>query len=312
MLHESLRIGAACGGLFLSGCSGAPAAGGDVGAGGGSTVSVGGGSSTGGSDGAGAAPAAGGTTAVGGGSGTGGQLSGSGGAPGGGGFDCDARTDLLLCEDFEGADVGSIPAGWTAEGDVAVVEGGAAGTRSLRMGAANSGPRRISRPTPSLGAHWGRVRYRVQTPTPAVFVHSTLVELTGDGPELGTAWYRVVDTVQDAERKHQFLFNVQPASSGEFGKGSPYDWEFTDEWQCAEWQVDGANQKYRFFLNDTEVTSVAIENGAGNYGTGQDRTHLPAIFTNLALGWYNYQSAAPGFVAWLDDLAIGNDQVGCD
>ncbi len=142
-------------------------------------------------------------------------------------------------------------------------------------------------------------------------MHSTLVALAGNGPGIGVAEYRVVDTVQDANRNHQFLWNVQP-SGAEFGKGSSYDFRFDGEWHCAEWLVDATNQAYRFFIDSTEVTQIAIANGAGNDGTGDNRSHIPMSFTELRVGWNNYQSASPGFVAWIDELAIGASRVGCE
>jgi hypothetical protein len=182
----------------------------------------------------------------------------------------------------------------------------------LKIGQAPNGERRIVRDAGGLGsAHWGRIFYRVETPTPGVFVHSTLVALEGNGPGIGVSEYRVVDTVQDANRMHQFLWNVQPSGS-EFGKGSTYDWRFDGEWHCAEWFVDGTNQAYRFFIDGTEVTQIAIANGAGNNGTGDSRTHIPMGYTQLRVGWNNYQSAAPGFVAWMDELAIAQARVGCE
>ena len=76
--------------------------------------------------------------------------------------------------------------------------------------------------------------------------------------------------------------------------------------------MDAANQAYRFFIDSVEVTQIAIANGAGNNGTDSNRTHMPMSFTELRVGWNNYQSASPGFVAWFDELAIGASRVGCE
>jgi hypothetical protein len=221
-----------------------------------------------------------------------------------------------LCEDFEGTEVGDVPTAWAREDWGGIVEVSAeqahAGVRALKSSASASGARRITISATGFGsAHWGRVFYRVELPVPEPFVHSTLVALQGDGPQIGGAEFRVVDTVKDASGDHQFLWNVQP-SGGEFGKGSSYDWRFDDSWHCAEWHVDGVNQRYRFFIDAQEVTEIAIDNGAGNYGSGSDQTNIPEQFDELRLGWNNYQSAAPGFVAWFDDLAVSTEQIGCD
>ncbi len=295
-----------------------PASGGTGGFGGtGGAAGGGGGSSaagaTGGSSAAGATGGSGGSSAAGGnGAAAGAAGASSGGSAGEAGSGCAGRA-LIFCEDFESTSAGEIPDGWSGEGSVAVAEAPARGQRSLRIGAADNGARRIYRDADPIGAaHWGRIYYWVETPTPTVFVHSTLVELNGMGPDLGNAWYRVVDTVQNEQRDHQFLFNVQPQSSSEFGKGSSYDWQFEEQWHCAEWFIDGEEQAYRFYFDGEEITQISIANGAGNYGSDPNRTHIPTSWERLSIGWNNYQSAAPGFVAFIDDIAIANERVGCN
>jgi len=219
-----------------------------------------------------------------------------------------ASSTYLICEDFETTNVGGVPAGWNASGDAKVAEGGAAhGARALAIGAAANGQRRITRDAQLLGsAHWGRIYYKVQLPVPSVFVHSTMVALQGVGPTRGNGEYRVVDTVKQAGGAHQFLYNVQPAGA-EFATGSPYNWSFDGQWHCAEWRIEHANQAYQFFIDGAEVESIRKANGAGNYGG----TDIPEVFTQLKVGWNNYQYAAPGFVAWIDDIAVHSSRIGC-
>jgi hypothetical protein len=133
-----------------------------------------------------------------------------------------------------------------------------------------------------------------------------MVALYGMGPLNGAEEVRVVDTVKDANGKHQFLYNVQP-NGAEFATGSPYNWMFDGAWHCAEWHIDGKNQSYAFYYDGTEVTSITINNGAGNY-TGSD---IPMAFTDVRVGWNNYQSAAPGFVAYIDEVALDVNRIGC-
>ncbi|HEX2871243.1 MAG TPA: hypothetical protein VHP33_08305 [Polyangiaceae bacterium] len=220
--------------------------------------------------------------------------------------------DYLLCEDFEATAVGAVPQGWTAHGKAAVAEDQAShGKRSLKVSPADNGERRIYHATAMLGAaHWGRVSYRVQLPTPEAFVHSTLVTFFGKGPTVGDAEFRVVDTVKDAKTggfadgKHQFLYNVQPQGA-EFGTGSNYDYTFEDKWHCAEWHVDAATQSYEFFYDGKQV--ISFTKGAGKF----DGSELPTTFSEVRLGWNNYQSAPPGFTAWLDDFVVDDERVGC-
>jgi hypothetical protein len=227
---------------------------------------------------------------------------------------CSTRS-YLICEDFESAPLAGIPEGWQRRGDAVAVSDQAAhaGSRSLRLGPITAGERRIARDASSLGrAHWGRVYFKVQLPVPDAFVHSTLVALHGDGPTRGASEYRVVDTVKQAKdtpnvgSRIQFLWNVQPQSSGEFGDGTSYDFPFDDQWHCAEWHLDAASQSYAFYYDGEEL--ITIDNGAGNY----DGTDMPDSFDELRVGWNNYQQAPPGFTAYLDDFAIDEQRIGCD
>jgi hypothetical protein len=324
--------GASSGGA--SGTAGSPTgAGGGSGTGGGSGAGgASGGSGMGGASGAGGAGGTGGGSGTGGASGTGGTSSqdagGAGpadardtgavdsrdagsteaGDGGAGGPSLCTPGRYLICENFETTAEGAIPTGWTKHGNAAVAaDQSARGSHSLKIAAAANGERRIYTEGAKLGSgHWGRIFYRVEVPVPTVFVHSTMVALYGMGPVNGNEEVRVVDTVKDANQKHQFLYNVQP-SGAEFGKGSPYNWTFDGSWHCAEWHIDSPTQSYAFYYDGAEVTSIAINNGAGNYA-GSD---IPLAFTDVRVGWNNYQSAPPGFVAWIDEVALDVSRIGC-
>jgi hypothetical protein len=199
-----------------------------------------------------------------------------------------------------------------------VVEEGHWGQRALRSNPQPNWVRRIGRDASSLPAeHWGRVFYRVKLPVTNAFVHSTFVALTGMGPTVGSAEFRVVDTVKSesdaqGQHTHQFLWNVQPESGSEFGLGSDYIFEFDGEWHCAEWFVSGSDQAYRFFYDGQPVEPLDFTNGPGNYGTGQTKSDIPNAWESVFLGFTNYQTADPGFTSWIDDFAIAAERVGCE
>src|SRR4051794_37464270 len=80
-------------------------------------------------------------------------------------------TGKFLAEDFESTPVGDIPKGWTKTGAVGVVDDVAhSGKHSIRMEAAERGPRRITAKgdviTALGGQHWGRLYFKVQLPVP--------------------------------------------------------------------------------------------------------------------------------------------------
>lgn len=250
---------------------------------------------------------------------------GSGAGAGASGKGC-ADSGFLVCEDFESTEAGQIPTGWTRRGaddKVGVASDQAAsGSKSLKLGATASGERRIARPGTALGAaHWGRIRFKVQLPVTDAFVHSTLVAGAGMGPSKGEVEVRLVDTVKASKQDtpgwcsdpqvstncYQLLYNVQPKSSAEFGKPGPYGWSFDDKWHCAEWHVDSTNQSYELFYDGKRVDEVSFMNGAGKF----ENSEIPSVWSELRVGWNNYQSAAPGFTAWIDDVALDDARVGC-
>jgi len=242
--------------------------------------------------------------------------SGAGAGAGGGGATSCASGIYAICEDFEDVADGAVPSGWTKSGDAAAASDQAhRGEKSLKIGAAANGARRMrltgSRVTMLGGTHWGRVFYKVSTPAPVPnsgVIHSTIVAWDAASPISGTIEVRVVDTVENSEGDHQYLYNVQTSNRGEFGSGSDYLYQYDGAWYCTEWYVDYATQRYRFFLDGEELEQIGIDNGAGNY----EDSELPSSYTALSIGWNNYQQASPGFVAWIDDVAIDSERIGCN
>jgi hypothetical protein len=233
---------------------------------------------------------------------------------------CDQGT-YILCEDFEATASGAIPSGWTKHGDPVSVADDAAvsGTHALKIGPTDNGERRIWHDAKTIPTtHWGRVRFKVKTPVPDAFVHSTIVTFSGKSPkpDMLNLEVRVVDTVKESKEgfnndgngsHFQVLYNVQPQGRDEFGHGSSYNWKFDDAWHCAEWYIDSKQQQYRFFLDSQEVDEVEFNNGAGKY----DNSEVPSQWDEIRLGWNNYQSAPPGFTAWIDDFALAAQRIPC-
>lgn len=270
---------------------------------------AGGNSAGGGSQASGGTQASGGSQAAGGSQGAGG----SGGVGGGLGGGCSAGA-YVICEDFEDTELGDLPDAWTQYGDAIGVADDEAytGARSLKMNAIPVWERRMYHDAAALGsAHWGRIFYKVELPVPDAFVHSTLVALSGVGPRNGASEYRVIDTVKqavdtpDVGSLHQYLYNVQPEDSGEFARQGPYDQAFDGEWHCAEYRIDASNQSYALYVDGAE--ELSFEDGAGEF----DGSDIPESFSELRIGWINYQEAPPGFTVWIDDIAFGSERIGC-
>jgi hypothetical protein len=147
-------------------------------------------------------------------------------------------------QDFESTPVGEIPRGYTKIGAVGVVDGMAhTGKKSLRIDAATNGPRRIIAKNSEFfaalgGQHWGRLFFKVKLPTPTPqgeskfpVIHSTLVAGSAQSPLANDPIeVRLLDTVMGPKGTFQYIYNVQPRKRPEFGKGSRYNYHYTDEW----------------------------------------------------------------------------------
>ena len=227
------------------------------------------------------------------------------------------QAPLLLLEDFESTPAGQIPKNYTKTGALSVVDDVAhSGQHALRMEAAINGPRRITVNDKALmaalgGEHWGRLYYRVKTPTPLPpdgVIHSTLVSGMAESPQFkDQIEVRVLDTILTKTGALSFIYNVQPSKRDEFANGSRGDYKFTDEWTLAEWHVDFATQTYTLFINGMEVPGASMTKGAGNF----DQCEIPELFESLSFGWWNYQKAEPGgFTTWIDDIALCKERIG--
>jgi hypothetical protein len=173
--------------------------------------------------------------------------------------------------------------------------------------------RRIYHDAAALGgAHWGRIFYKVLLPVPDAFVHSTLVSFTGTAPMRGASEFRVIDTVKqavdtrDVGSLHQYLYNVQVTGGSEFAREGPYDQKFENTWHCVEYHIDAADQSYNLYVDGKE--ELGFKDGAGNYA----KSDIPSSFKELRVGWVNYQQAAPGFTAWIDEIAFDDERIGCE
>ena len=238
----------------------------------------------------------------------GGSSNGGAGAAGASaGFGCAGKT-YKLCEDFESGTEGGLPTNWTAlkswgpsDAVGLAKDQFHSGAMALKTSSAATGAGRIQHALAAFGAtatkHWGRLFYKVQTPAPiganGAYYHVTFAALEG------TDENRVVDTVEDPNGKIQYLFNVPDDSCCD---GSPYNWSHDGAWHCAEWHVDVSAQSYQFFIDGTEVTSIGF--------TGKAAAKM-STYTALGVGPIFYVAPTGPFTAWIDDLAVDDQKIGC-
>jgi hypothetical protein len=243
-----------------------------------------------------------------GGGGAGGSAGSSGGGAAGAGSGC-AGKSYKLCEDFESGTGDAFPTGWTklkgygagAASDVTMAtDEFHSGKASVKSSSMATGQTRIQKSIATLGAtaskHWGRIFYKVQSPATkpsSGVLHVTFVGLMGTGEN------RVVDIVEDSQGKHQWLYN-NPDDQGSVG--SSYDWKFDAAWHCAEWFIDVSAKSYRFFSDASEVKQIGF--------TGKNDAEMSS-YSSIIVGAEFYQMPPAPFVMWFDDLALDDNQIGC-
>ncbi len=213
----------------------------------------------------------------------------------------------LFCLDFENTTPGTVPAGFTQEGNgIAVVQGQEArsGNRSVKFTSTNASNYGYFKKNSVSGTHWGRLYYKMKTPVPNIntWLHGTFVTSRGNNAE-----FRFVDTVQEASGKHQYIYNVEP---GDVSLQGAYAYNFDSSWVCTEWYVNNQTQTYRFFRNGEELffTNGGRTTGATNL---PGFAAVPASLDWLGFGFRSYQQSG-GIEGWIDDVAVSGDRIGCN
>lgn len=223
----------------------------------------------------------------------------------------------IVSEDFESTAAGAIPAGFTKTGALGVEEGVAhSGSRALRIEPAVRGGSFISLDPDKVaalgGEHWGRMYYKVKTPTPMPtgrLIHATFVDGKGTSPLANDLIdVRLATLLFYPNGDYGWFYNVQPPNGRkEFGPKSAAMQKFNDEWTLLEWHADAATQTYQFFVNGKEVADIGQSKGAGHY----EGIEIPSAFQTMSIGFTNYQPATgEGFTVWIDDIAFGKKRLG--
>jgi hypothetical protein len=77
-------------------------------------------------------------------------------------------------------------------------------------------------------------------------------------------------------------------------------------WQCLEWSFDTTESRATFWWNGTELTAIGWKNPAG-----QPQFDFPD-FRSLAIGWTEFHESETPWEVWIDEIAVGNERIGCD
>ena len=243
----------------------------------------------------------------------------------------------LFCDDFEAFPMGAPPAApWSNNmkgGTIAVdSEHVHSGTRAVKISAAAATGYRSALinlqnttflPTAS-NVVYGRMMFWLDS-APTTSVHWTFIDGSGKVPgQAYHALYRYggqspITNGSDFVGSELMANYDTPDSYSSPAVGPSSDcWLHSDQivvpvatWACAEWRFDGAANQMQFWLDGSEVTSLAMTD------TGQGCVNQPATFPwsapsfeRIDLGWESYQ-ADDARTIWIDDVAISTEKIGC-
>ena len=219
-----------------------------------------------------------------------------------------AGQSYLLCDDFESIAAGSPPdtSLWkvnAATGAKATVDrthvahGNNAVHLSMPKGATNVTLNETKTFPPPAGTDtlFGRAYFYVPAGTVFPTAHTNFFE--GDG-KVGN----VAGNYRYGLGGGKFFANYNPGDPGKTSKTAPA----VGTWTCLEWEFAGDTNEMHFWVDETELTDVAIPSTGvnGNVWTAPK-------FDSLYVGWITYESQQTVFDVWYDDIAIDVKKIGC-
>ncbi len=209
----------------------------------------------------------------------------------------------IVCETFEAASTGQVPAGWVGSGariPTVVNTAARAGTKSLKVSAFDSGQSGFISKSNIPGAHFGRMFYKMDRLTPADYLHIPLVYLqsASDGRDV-----RVVDLGTDSpsgsslSRMKYYVGHPDDKDGAESSIFTSFT-EAQANWQCVEWESNPATQTYTVWVNGTQRISYKTNN------------LIPGNYSKLNVGMITFKGSEES--AWIDDVVVASSRIGCN
>lgn len=227
-----------------------------------------------------------------------------------------AQANVQLCEDFESGMIN--PMIWSTYGQAPTVDGAqhARGAKAMHIKLGGNGLSAIKE-TKTFPAqnntYWGRVfvYFHVLPTSPGMsYAHWTFVASSGTG---AMGEIRLSGQLQNMKN----LFGVGTDNAQGTGDWTNSDKDPNnmpvpvpvDQWLCVEWMHAGtpANET-RFYWDAVEHPSLHTTQTI--HGGNMNPYILPT-FTNVWIGWQEYQPSNEPFELWVDEIAIDKDRIGC-
>jgi hypothetical protein len=227
------------------------------------------------------------------------------------------QAGVQLCEDFESGAINK--ALWSVQGTAPVVDGlqHARGNSALHITQPGNGLSYIkeTKTFPAMNdTYWGRifVFFKTLPAAPLTYAHWTFVAASGTGV---SGEIRLSGQFQNTAN----FFGV--GTDNRVDDAGTGDWTNSDrdppkapvavplnQWLCIEWLHKGDTNETRFFWDGVEHPSLYTS--ATMHGGNANPFLLPK-FTNVWIGWQEYQTTAEPFELWIDEIAIDSERIGC-
>jgi hypothetical protein len=228
-----------------------------------------------------------------------------------------AQAGVQLCDGFESGVLDKTL--WTVEGAPPIIDGieHARGNGALHITQAGNGLSYIkeTKTFPEMNdTYWGRifVFFKSLPAAPLTYAHWTFIAASGTGV---SGEIRVSGQFQNGAN----LFGV--GTDNRIDDAGTGDWTSSDrdppnapmavplnEWLCIEWLHEGDTNETRFYWDGVEHPSLSTS--ATMHGGNSNPFLLPQ-FTNLWVGWQEYQTTTEIFELWIDEIAIDTARIGC-
>ena len=253
-----------------------------------------------------------------------GGTGGSGGAiAGDGGPSAPCPGGALLCDDFEKyATAADLTAAWkpVVSGATMVVDDtkGWKGGKSLHIKGPTGTPSAvIVKDGAPLFPIAGNVMYgRVMmflTGTPGGGYHWNSIQAAGVIPT-SNLWGKYGWGGQSGKVLAGYTVRQTAAGSVMMDCSKPSAMAFPDQkWVCVEWAFDGIKNQMHMWLDGTLLADADI-NGMGTRCVNSGDIGKPwagPTFSNLTIGWQQYQVSSGPLELWLDELVVDKVRVGC-
>ncbi|MFD7660683.1 hypothetical protein ACFV4N_42495 [Actinosynnema sp. NPDC059797] len=222
-----------------------------------------------------------------------------------------AKTDLLFCEDFQHVPTGagtSLKWGVDTRNGSLEVERDRRGQKVLHVRTERNGRAflKVDGFAAPGNSFYGRVRVKVAAfPTAPDWAHYTLIEATGDGPEvvrpLGGQYVPTLD---------ETLWGVG-ADGGPTGDWTNWRESAPSEagrWQCVEWRMDAGDNRVELWFDGKAKPDLTVS--TRDHGGNQVDFLFPR-FDTVKIGWQLYQPNEGRYDLWFDDIALGTERIGC-